>query len=75
MGAPKEKLIEFYYHLEQYVNSKESINLTEIFPDTYDTIIDLKLMEATLGIVTSNNVKHVKDILQKFDMQTFSFLR
>lgn len=73
MGAPKEKLIEFYYHLEQYVNSKESINLTEIFPDTYDTIIDLKLMEATLGIVTSNNVKHVKDILQKFDMQTFFF--
>lgn len=73
IGAPKEKLQEFYYHLEQYVGSKESIDLTEMFPDTYDTIIDLKLMESTLGIVTSNNVKHVKNILQKFDMQTFFF--
>ena len=52
IGAPKEKLQYFYYHLEQYVGSKESIDLTQMFPDTYDTIIDLKLMESTLGIVT-----------------------
>lgn len=73
LGAPKERLQDFYQYLEQYVNSQRSIDLTAIFPDTYDTLIDLRTMEAELGIVTSNNVKHVKDILQKFSMQTYFF--
>ena len=69
LGAPKEKFASFMQDIEKYVNSQESVNLTDIFDDTYDTIIDLRILEADLGIVTSNNVKHVRDVLKKFDMQ------
>ena len=70
MGAPKEKYDEFIAQIENYLNTtKESIDLTSIYDDTYDTIIDLRMQEADLGIVTSNNVGHVRDILKKFDMQ------
>ena len=69
LGAPKEKFNSFMEDIEKYVNSQESVNLTGIYDDTYDTIIDLRMDEADLGIVTSNNVPHVRDILKKFDMQ------
>ena len=69
LGCKQEQWDTFLSYLEQYVNSKESIDLTGIYDDTYDTIIDLRMDEADLGIVTSNNVGHVRDILKKFDMQ------
>ena len=69
LGAPQEKFSSFMEDIEKYVNSLESVNLTAIYDDTYDTIIDLRMDEADLGIVTSNNVPHVKDVLKKFDMQ------
>lgn len=70
MGAPIEKYDAFMAQIEKYLNAtKESIDLTNIYDDTYDTIIDLRMQEADLGIVTSNNVPHVRDILRKFDMQ------
>ena len=69
LGAPKEKFDSFMEDIEKYVNSQESVNLTGIYDDTYDTIIDLRMDEADLGIVTSNNVPHVRDVLKKFDMQ------
>lgn len=73
MGAPKEKFNSFMEDIEKYVNSKESVNLTEIFSDTYDAILDLKMLEADIGIVTSNNAPHVRDVLTKFDMQSGFF--
>ena len=70
MNAPKEKYDAFMEQIEKYLNTtQESIDLTDIYDDTYDTIIDLRTDEADLGIVTSNNVPHVRDILRKFDMQ------
>ena len=68
-GAPKEKFASFMMDIEKYVNSQESVNLTDIFDDTYDAIIDLRMLEADLGIVTSNNIPHVREVLKKFDMQ------
>lgn len=73
MGAPLERFNEFMEYIEHYVNSQESVNLTEIYPDTYDTILDLKMAEADVGIVTSNNAPHVRDVLKKFDMQSGFF--
>ena len=73
MGAPKEKFDSFMEDIEKYVNSKESVSLTEIYPDTYDTVLDLKMAEADVGIVTSNNAPHVRDVLKKFDMQSGFF--
>ena len=69
LGLPQEKFAGFMDDIEKYVNSQESVNLTDIYDDTYDTIIDLRMDEADLGIVTSNNVPHVRDVLRKFDMQ------
>ena len=70
MGAPIEKYDAFMQVIEKYLNTtKESIDLTNIYDATYDNIIDLRMDEADLGIVTSNNVPHVRDILKKFDMQ------
>ena len=69
LGAPKDKFDSFMDDIEKYVNSQESVNLTGIYDDTHDTVIDLRMLEADLGIVTSNNVPHVRDILKKFDMQ------
>ena len=69
IGAPLKKFASFMQDIEKYVNSRESVNLTGIYNDTYDTIIDLRMQEADLGIVTSNNVPHVRDVLRKFDMQ------
>ena len=69
LGAPKEKFKAFMEDVEKYVSSEESVRLTDIFEDTYDTVIDLRMAEADLGIVTSNNVPHVRDVLRKFDMQ------
>ena len=70
MGAPIEKYDAFMAQIEKYLNTtQESIDLTDIYDDTYDTIIDLRMDEADLGIVTSNNVPHVRDVLHKFDMQ------
>ena len=54
--------------ITELVNSKKSNDLISIYGDTYETILDLKMSEATLGIVTSNNEKHVNDVLKKFDM-------
>ena len=73
LNAPQEKFAFFMEQIEKYVNSKESVNLTNIYDDTYDTIIDLKMDEADLGIVTSNNVPHVRDVLKKFAMQSDFF--
>ena len=69
LNAPEELFPSFMADIEKYVSSKESVDLTGIYEDTYDTIIDLRMMEADLGIVTSNNIPHVRDVLRKFDMQ------
>lgn len=73
MGAPQELFDSFMKDIDKYVNSQKSVDLIEIYEDTYDTIIDLKMLEADLGIVTSNNVHHVRDVLKKFDMQSGFF--
>ena len=69
MGAPKELWPSFIQDVEALVRTQKSVDLTDIYDDTYDTIIDLRMLEADLGIVTSNNVPHVRDVLRKFDMQ------
>ena len=69
LGAPKDKYYDFIKDIDKLVTSQKSTDLTNIYDDTYDTIIDLKMVEADLGIVTSNNAIHVRDVLRKFDMQ------
>ena len=64
----EEDILPFLDLITELVNSKESNKRISIYDDTYESAIDLKISEATLGIVTSNNEKHVKDVLKMFDM-------
>lgn len=73
LNAPEDKWEVFAENILNLVNSKKSCDLTFIYDDTYSTIIDLKTDEAILGIVTSNNVGHVKDILKKYNMEDIFF--
>lgn len=73
LGAPKEKWDIFGEHILALVNDQTTIDMTNIYDDTYDTLLDLRLSEASLSIVTSNNVRHVKDILKKYAMGDLFF--
>ena len=69
IGAPQEKFAKFFKDITDYVNSKEATELTDLYPETYDTVIDLRMAEADLAVVTSNTASHVRDVLKKFEMQ------
>lgn len=73
LGAPKDKIEVFGKAIYRLVSDDTTIKLTEIYDDAYDTLLDLRLDEASLSIVTSNNVKHVRDILKKFSMNELFF--
>ena len=64
----EEDINPFLDMITELVNSNESNKRISIYEDTYDFVLDLKMSEAILGIVTSNNEKHVKDVLKMFDM-------
>ena len=63
-----EEMEPFFDLIRELVNSEESNKYIKIYEDTYDTILDLKMSEATLGIVTSNSERHVKNVLERFGL-------
>ena len=73
LNAPEEKWGLFAERILALGNSQKSVDLCDIYDDTYDTIADLRMAEATLGIVTSNNAPHVRDILRKFGLENLFF--
>ena len=73
LNAPSDKWEFFGEKIIQFVNDSTTIKLTGIYDDTYDSLLDLRLKEASLSIVTNNNAKHVRDILKKFDMNDLFF--
>lgn len=50
------------------VDSQESINLTELFEESIAFFDYVKKNNVHIGIVTSNNANHVKDILKHFNI-------
>lgn len=68
-SATEEDIESLLNLVTKLVNTNECNNLIEIYKDTYETILDLKMSEASLGIVTSNNERHVNDVLKMFDME------
>lgn len=58
----------FYDKIEETVNSEESVNLSEYFPETEEFFKYVKTHNISIGIVTSNNSRHVRDILNHFDL-------
>lgn len=67
-GGMDEDIQIYYNAIEKYLNTKETVELTKLYDDTLEF---LKLAEARkldLGIVTSNNSIHVKEVLDFFNI-------
>ncbi len=53
----------FGRHIIELLDDEEVLRATKVYEDTLSSLISLKTRGAVLGIVTSNNVKHVKEVL------------
>ena len=70
LGAPndKESWERFIDVIEETLNGPISINATKAFDDTLTFFDYVKRNNINVGIVTSNNSNHVRDILNHFNI-------
>ena len=69
MHAPNLDNIETYFKgIDKYLNSRETVEATKIYDDTIDFLNKAKEKGYKLGIVTSNNTLHVKEVLKFFNI-------
>ena len=75
LGCPPDKasIKMFIDKINESVNSQESINLTEMFPETKEFFEYAHKHDIKIGIVTSNNSQHVNDILNHFGIPSDYF--
>ena len=73
LGCPQEKWRDFVNNINALVRSEKATNLLKIYDDVYDVIMDLRMAEATLAIVTSNSGEHVKTVLKKHHLDKLFF--
>lgn len=73
LGCPQEKYKEFIDYIHALVKSDKATNLLKIFDDVYDVVMDLRMSEATLSIVTSNSGNHVENVLKKHHLDKLFF--
>ena len=66
VNAPWDKTDEFEKAIRFYLNDLEVLKKTEIYPETIYFLKALRDMGKKFGIVTSNNEKHVLDVLELF---------
>ncbi len=66
VGAPWEKAAEFEKAIRYYLNDLDVLKKTELFDDTLPLLNKLHERGLKFGIVTSNNEKHVIDVLNLF---------
>lgn len=69
LNAPndEESIKKFVDKINETLDAPEVLKLTKFYEDTLPALLRLKSRGATLGIVTSNNQKHVKDVLKFLD--------
>lgn len=72
-NAPEDKIPLFGETILKLLNDDVSLSLTYIYDDVLETLKGLKKQGKTLGIVTSNNVKHVKDVLNHLNIDVNMF--
>ena len=68
MNAPWERADEFEKAIRFYLNDIEVLKKTEIYPETKYFLEALLEKGKRFGIVTSNNEKHVLDVLNLFNI-------
>ena len=68
IGAPWEKVDEFVKAIRYYLDDEEVLKKTELYPETFNLLKELHENGYKFGIVTSNNEKHVIDVLNMFEI-------
>lgn len=68
VNAPWSRADEFEKAIRYYLNDIEVLKKTEIYPETIYFLKALRDMNKKFGIVTSNNEKHVLDVLELFNI-------
>ena len=78
LGAPMddESMKVFEKHIRALLDDEKVLKLTKTYSDVKKALTRLKSNGKLLGIVTSNNVKHVEDVLRflDFDRNLFSVI-
>ena len=73
LNAPLDKLNIFIAEIIRALDDKRSIKATKTFHDTLDFLKYCKNHSIKIGIVTSNSVLHVKNILNYFNIPEDTF--
>ena len=64
MGGDPEKLPEFWSYVEKSLDFPKALEDNRLYPETLEVLKELKNRGKTLGIVTSNKMSHVKEVLK-----------
>lgn len=64
LHAPMDKIDLFASEIIRLLDDEEALKKTKSYPDVLKSLNRLHNKGKTLGIVTSNNVKHVRDVLR-----------
>ena len=76
LNAPKGREKEFGDEIIRLLDDEEILKLTKTYLEVKEVLRELKENNKTLGIVTSNNKKHVKEVLKfvELDDNLFSVI-
>lgn len=78
LHGPKDEasIKVFADHIISLLDEERVLKLTKSYKDTVESLTRLKAEGATLGIVSSNNIKHMNDVLDflKIDKSLFSVI-
>lgn len=64
LNANPEKWWDFAKYIEKSLDFKEALERNHPYPETYEFIDYLRKNKIRAGIVTSNKIKHVKEVLE-----------
>ena len=73
IGAPQELFKEFCKHIDLSLDFPEAISQSSPYEETMEFVKYLKENQIHAGIVTSNNVKHVQDVLKVVNIPVDTF--
>lgn len=74
LNAPIERIGEFATAIRHYLDDEEIMKKTELYPETLEFINYMHAQGKQIGIVTSNNEKHVKDTLSYLNVPLHYFV-
>ena len=73
LDAPMEKADIFVSEIRRLLNDERVLKLTRLYPDTIELLEKMRWMGMRFAIVTSNNEKHIIDVLKQFEISPSLF--